>query len=410
MKTSYNLSVHHIGGRAGTMEFKPLSPRLENSINRVLYDADESCIEQIEKAHKNNANSTILPYCISDSNTKENFYLLADRYGSSLIKPPRRKKWENFIYNSQFGWDLDMHHDVDTVLDLDVVSLDEIFYQDDNKNIDKPNYLSLDVEGAERKIFKGAKKLLKHDLLSLKCEFHSFEDCIKLIKYCKKFGFYVSNTSLFNEPFQNEYQTNIGLRGAQQCTGASGDITFLKKPSRIIKYHKLPLLDLLKIAFLSFVDCNIDKMYMYLNKFKAIKGSSDFINLYAKKVSYISFLKEYMMEMDNYPDIKILKYSHLFPTIQDRSDRFNAENSLSINIKELRKRYFKDIDKQVFQNSLMALLSRDKIGIETVCETYGFMDHANKFQVDRGHSMVTLVNTLGVVKDGILDERELANL
>ena len=48
MNPSYNISVHHIGGRAGTMEFPVLAKEFETNINRVLYDADDSCINQIK--------------------------------------------------------------------------------------------------------------------------------------------------------------------------------------------------------------------------------------------------------------------------------------------------------------------------------------------------------------------------
>ena len=61
-----NLSVHHIGGRAGTRGF-PQMKKFEKDIINVLYDADEDCLEQI-KARNLNIESKlhVLPYAFSD--------------------------------------------------------------------------------------------------------------------------------------------------------------------------------------------------------------------------------------------------------------------------------------------------------------------------------------------------------
>ena len=42
------LSVHHIGGRAGSRAF-PILKHFEKDIINVLYDADADCMEQARK-------------------------------------------------------------------------------------------------------------------------------------------------------------------------------------------------------------------------------------------------------------------------------------------------------------------------------------------------------------------------
>jgi hypothetical protein len=42
---NYKLSIHHVGGRAGSRSF-PHMKQFEKDIINVLYDADEDCLEQ----------------------------------------------------------------------------------------------------------------------------------------------------------------------------------------------------------------------------------------------------------------------------------------------------------------------------------------------------------------------------
>ncbi len=408
MNTKLNLSVHHVGGRAATMEFPFLPRKFEEHVERVLYDADKSCIDEIKNRTKENKKIKVLPYCISDTIRKERFYLLADRYGSSLIKPGKMQK--DFTTNKQFQFDFDMTNIVDRVVELDVVSLDSIYKS--SQQLATPDYLSLDVEGAEKKILKGAKKLLKSNILSIKCEFHSFKLCAKLIRLCEKYGFYVSNSSLFEISFQSKNQVNIGLKGARRGSKTSGDITFLKKSSHIIKYHKSVHLDLLKIAFLAFTDAQIDKMYEYINQFMKLKGSDAFLKLYSTKIFYISFLAKFIEEFNKYPNITTMKFSTIFPTSDSRSERFTSE--ILIDIKKIRKRYFKKIKSKEFKESLHYLLDKNDIGIEIVCKNHGFMNYAKLFKDDRIASINGLLDLLGLrmKEDGqiFINYEELNNI
>ena len=396
MYKNFNLSIHHIGGRSGTMEFPYLDELFETNINRVLYDADESCIEQIKTRLK----GVILPYCISDKVQSESFYLVADRYASSLIQPKKSKK--HFIYNKQFHFDFDLENKIDEIIKINAVSLDSIFTKKNSLEVNAPDYLSLDVEGAELKILKGTKKLLKSNILSIKCEFHDFEECTKLISFCKKYGFYVSNTKLFQEPFKSKEQVNIGLHGAKNGFGMSGDITFCKKHKYIIKHHNNPLLDLLKAAFIAFNDTHLDQMYTYISAFKKQKGYKDFLSIYSKKISYISFLNHFIKALETYPRVKQIKYSILFPKSKDRSNRFK-ENFFPNRVK-IRKKYFKDINVDEFKSSLEHLFNKDHIGIEKVCNQFGYEKFAQELKKDRlaDISFLSMWLDLTINKDGNL--------
>jgi hypothetical protein len=47
--SDYRLIHHHVGGRAGDAPF-PMSPRLGADVLRVLYEADDTAVDQIRKA------------------------------------------------------------------------------------------------------------------------------------------------------------------------------------------------------------------------------------------------------------------------------------------------------------------------------------------------------------------------
>lgn len=388
MQDSLNISVHHIGGRAGTMEFPYFSQEIEKDINRVLYDADDSCLEQVEDRLKSLNKAKILPYCISDDNKTEKFFLVADRYESSLLRPLDK---ENYFYNMGFGFDLDMRGDVDETIEVEVYSLDNIF-KDNSIDTNKPDFLSIDAEGGELKILQGAKDLLKHNILSLKCEFHSFENACEIINFCKEYGFFVSNSALFDNEFEYSKQMPIGLRGAQKGSSQSGDITFLKKSEHIKKFHENPLFSLLKVAFIAFSDNKIDKMYEYIDN---MKDSKIQIEQLSGSFTYITLIKELIDTLELYPNIVPLKYSTLFPTSKHRSDRFSNKGSISID--EIREGYFKYVDKELFKANIPVLLNKDFIGIENICLNYNFKEHAEKFKNDRLNSMINLLKRLNLV-------------
>ncbi len=403
MEKFVNISIHHIGGRSGTMEFEFLTQEFESCFTRVLYDADVNCIEQVQERLVGMNQTQILPYCISDKEGKEKFYLLADRYESSLIKPPLVAE-ESFVYNGGFGFDLDMRGKIDKEIELEVVSLDTIFYN--NEKIQEallvPDYLSLDVEGAELKILKGASKILKENVISLKCEFHSFDACTSIIEYTKAFGFIVSNTSLFEHNFTYKKQVPIGLHGAQKSNGVAGDITFLKSPKAILASSSLPMLDLLKAAFLAFIDYNIDKMYEYINTFLSLENSVKFLELNKQNAIYLAFLSDFSAQLGEYPDIKAMKFSTMFESQSTRGDRFSAQEHV-INVEQLRSEYFKIVDKEEFKKYIGVFLNDSFIGVETVCETYGFIDHAQKYKEERLKASAILVVRLGLLQENKLD-------
>ena len=84
--------AHHVGGRGGSVSF-PLLPSFANEITQVIYDADESCLDQV-KNEWNNYDVKIFPYCLSENNAKTNFNINFCPFTSSLYNT--NSKYSNY--------------------------------------------------------------------------------------------------------------------------------------------------------------------------------------------------------------------------------------------------------------------------------------------------------------------------
>ncbi len=399
LNDSFDISIHHVGGRSGTMQFPDLPEVFEKDLERVLYDADESCVEQIEEIHsKSKSKRVVLPYCISDHTGKENFYLHPDRYGSSLLPLEYRKPESYFEENRQFGWELDIYSP-DEVLELEVTSLDDLFINQSGKiNANPPDYISLDVERAETIVLEGAKKLLHSHVLSFQCEFGMLTTFNSIMDIAKENQFTLSDIELVtcDSSFNYHRQLPIGLRAKKGNNPDCGEIFFLKKPEAIIANHENPLLDLLKAAYISFAHFKLGDMYTYIEKWEVLEGSSNFLNENHSKKKYLTFLKDFIEVFKTYPQIYPLRFSTMFPTVESRSSRFSDQPILQ-SPEAIRNEYFKQVDKDVFKNTVPSMFTNNYIGIEGVCFSHGFKAHADLIKEKRLQSLIFLLNRLDLL-------------
>lgn len=58
------ISVHHIGGMAGSRVF-PILDKFEKDIIDVIYDADSDCLDQVKEDNESLGSKLhLLPYCV----------------------------------------------------------------------------------------------------------------------------------------------------------------------------------------------------------------------------------------------------------------------------------------------------------------------------------------------------------
>ena len=79
------LTIHHIGGRNGTIGTSIPPNFLKESV-LIMYDADKDCIEWAEERVENiYGKSIVLPYCMGGNNSKVPFHINNDPFTSSNI-------------------------------------------------------------------------------------------------------------------------------------------------------------------------------------------------------------------------------------------------------------------------------------------------------------------------------------
>ena len=209
------LSVHHIGGRAGSRTF-PILKAFEKDIINVLYDADLECVEQIRE--RNGILSSelhVLPYCLGASRTEGEINITYDPYTSSLyeLSPDY-----NSYYSISGGFDY-LFAEACKVVEkrrVKIISADDIFRLKDNP-VPPPDFLSIDTEGSEYDILSGAREILRANVLGVVIE----ADLHPVFKEQKIFG---DNVRLLNDAGFNftrfintmemfQFRVPIGLRG-----------------------------------------------------------------------------------------------------------------------------------------------------------------------------------------------------
>ena len=325
------LIVHHIGARSGTRGFPSLCA-FENDIVNVLYDADVDCIEQIKNnAQKTNSTSLVYPYCISDKNKTVKFNFNYDPYTNSIY--PFNDEYKNhYLFYSDHDYPLCQTIKTMETRQLNTNYLDDILC-DKKINIPHPDFLSMDVQGAEYDILKGANKTLNDSILGilLEAELHPiykdqkiFGDIVKLLS---EYGFMFIRFEDIQE--MSPYRAPIGLRG--KGIQFSSDALFLKKPDFIQSRDSLSIenknLLLTKLAFISIAFNQVEHAIDCLEK-RSSQASSQ--KSEQSKNTFDNFINKFELAVKSMPPYYPKTFNEKY-TYQQSKDRFSSK---PINIEE----------------------------------------------------------------------------
>lgn len=328
----FKLSVHHVGGRAGSRSF-PHMKNFEKDIINVLYDADTDCVAQIKERYKIlDSELHVLPYALGDVCKSGVLNINYDPYTSSLLE-------KNLSYDSFYMF----NHDHDYIMgetsktmdkrDVELVSIDHIFKLN-SSTFPKPDFLSIDVEGAEYGVIKGASETMKCSILAINAEvsFHPFhEDQKSFSELCailSDFGFYFasfanSNGNIYMEEMA-PYRYPIGLRGAG--FHILSEALFLRKidivedmfPESSTRY-----INLRKLAFISIVYNQIEYGLECLKRSRQIKHEN---KPEESSINYFKFLRELEKFVEIQPQIFPQTFSSKYSFEQSKA-RFNSNES-----------------------------------------------------------------------------------
>lgn len=347
MDNLQKLNVAHVGGRAGSTDF-PKNKNFNDSINYIIFEPDEDCIDQIKKT---NPNDLVYSYCLDKNNKKRKFYINKNRYSSSFLKPNSNElniyeEIQGNIYKEIQGSDM-LYSEatkVEKVLNLNTYSIDFLV---SNKKINNIDFISLDTQGSELDILIGSEKQLTENIVAVKVEV-SFVKLYKdsaLFKDIDDFliskGFFLAELS----PFEN---VNFGQRIPKSFRGKKiskgGEALYFLDPNKIkINNNFSYQQKLQKLAFVAVTYGYIDLAYLSLDLIKC-----KHLNLNNKN-SFQNFLYQFYT--------LIHSSKEPLPDLWHENLDFNYSINVSHIDKSVPAEYF---NKNFFQRALTRLFSDPK--------------------------------------------------
>jgi FkbM family methyltransferase len=249
------LVVHHVGGRAGSRSF-PVLPAFERDIINVMYDADESCLSQIVESWKTQPSKTVvLPHCLSARDGVCKFHVNYDPYTSSLylLNPRYAQFYYPYPVQNTRGFDYVLGDTFRTMKEVQVLAttLDTVVL--DRKEVPGPDFLSIDTQGSELDILKGASRLLDTTILAVQAEIemHPLYEGQPLFgdicQFLAQHNFDLVDIELY--PKLLPMRGKRGFRGEGYV--AHGEALFLKRPEMLANSDRGGQLN--KLAFLATV-------------------------------------------------------------------------------------------------------------------------------------------------------------
>ena len=375
------LSVHHIGGRAGTRCF-PILPIFERDVVSVLYEADKSSLGGIRAATRGMPSRTvILGDCLSGEAGPRPFYLYSNRYLSSLY--PLSPDYANaFSFDAQFGWDDDPGgRSLVETLTLETITLDQVMEREAGKT-PAPNFLSLDTQGSELEILKGGEATVSDHVVAIMTEVEFvpiYQDQPLLgdiVGYLDGQGFELASLEIFPTAGASN-RTPIGLRGKGFPQG--GEALFLRRPETLSESPDQAAF-LLKAAFIAFVFGFFDQTHRIMSTLPEaatglLSASRD------TDPAYVTFLRHYAEIVASYPSIHPVGYSEVFPP-KASAKRFMT-GMASVDYDALAEKWLGGRDQESAMADLSKLLSDDFIGIEALANQFQLTDHAEQLRENR---------------------------
>lgn len=160
-------AVHHVGGRNGVRVFPVCAP-FEADIVSVFYDADVDCLPQIRARNAGLASELhVLAHCLWSSAETRKLTIARDAYASSLLafNP-------TYAERTEFGRDHDYRYG-ETIrparsVEVETTTLDLALSGAGAPQA--PDFLSIDVQGAELEILRGGKGMIDRSVVALQLE------------------------------------------------------------------------------------------------------------------------------------------------------------------------------------------------------------------------------------------------
>jgi FkbM family methyltransferase len=376
---------HHVGGRGGT-RYLPLMGVFEKDIISVLYEADESTIDDMKDTLRNTtANTIVLADCLSGCSGSRDFNIYSNRYLSSLYKYFASNK-EGYYFDEQFGWDNDpLSSSLVEKVTLQTITLDEVMERERGEIL-PPDFLSLNTQGSELEIIKGGEKTITENVLAIKMEVSfisiyenqpSFSD-IEL--YLKHKNFELASLEVMTPNYISN-RTPIGLRGKGFIK--QGDALFVRKINSMESFPNKNL-SLLKQAFIAFYFSYFDRTYEILSSLPD-EIVSEFINHDDVNDNlYLRFLEGVMASIPkNYGPIFPVNYSDIINPDEGKMRWNKSWASKNLDTNRIKSSYYAGLGEKATLKALKILEVDEDYGIELIAKIFGLDAQADELKRQR---------------------------
>lgn len=297
-------SIHHVGARFGNSalhvpdQFKP-------STDIVMYDADSDCIEELVGGTPENVHT--VSACLGELDGICDFMITANPSGSSLLEPSTAQIGQT-LPMSGLDWDIGACRQIVETRQLNTQRLDTLLK--DRGDLAAPDFLSLDTQGSELPIIKGAiDTLTRGDIVGLIVEVQFVE----LYKNVDRFGdvaLWLEENGFHFAGFASIINAHASPQPiGQRASGfpVAGDATFLSRTDRFDQLEAAQRdIQLAKLAFASLCTGHLAHCFAALDTGENLPRSDE-------NCAWLDLLHELDHARSNSPSLSPPRFPDILP-------------------------------------------------------------------------------------------------
>jgi FkbM family methyltransferase len=314
MPNSANFAINHVGARFGNYPLQ-VPEQLSQCIDVVLFDADEDCVKSLSGA--STERRRVVTACLSDSDGEADFCITVNAPASSLLEPSDESRG---YVQPMFGIDWDVMAGARVVERRRVVTARLDTLLGNRPDLPVPDFLSLDTQGSELAILKGAEGTMERGGivgLIVEVEFVELYQGVSrfgdVASWLEERGFHFAGFShLINAQSSSQ---PIGRRS--EGFPVAADAAFL---SRVDRFSNLSQEDvktcLRKLAFASVCLGHLDHAFAALEQCGRMENRDS-------TPGWLAFLQKLQIASDHTPRIFLPQFPDILPEVSVK--QFSSE-------------------------------------------------------------------------------------
>lgn len=264
--TQSKIVCHHVGGRGFGVSFNAPSQFWDDIIH-VLYEADRKNVDEMQ-ADPNHPQRALLgkefyitPYCLGECHMRAKLRVTANPFASSLLEPsPRFFQYYCEVPIPPTVRDFTYHDMLNVVqeTEVEVYALDELLSSERIPYKSPPDFLSIDTQGYELPIMRGAHHAISKHVLGIVVEVEIKEMYRNqplfgdVLAFLSDAGFHFAGFPYLQEI--STFRAPVGFRG--KGFPGFGDALFLRRIDEIAKMTPSAAEQRLLLRKLSFIALN----------------------------------------------------------------------------------------------------------------------------------------------------------